>query len=241
VIQDGTNKYIPAESRFRRYFFLIAMRITGYLVLYCLILSFFSCNSHQSQKGDTLRNKSEKVNSTSEKVVLSQNTNAIGPFHWGINDDGYSRILADWTKQLTKNGFVSIADNKIKNNGIIPQYDKDGHLEKIRIEFQKFSIHPEKDYSEEEKLQLEQMSLSHSKKIKQLIDTFSGIYGNAIENRFEEISLDIYLLNGVRTIAQWQTKETHVSLCIKNKTFDAMTGCEMEMWVELKKQTNSNH
>jgi len=174
------------------------------------------------------------VNSKDEKEVLSQNTNAIGSFHWGINDDGYCKILADWTKQLTKNGFVSIADNKIKNNGIIPQYDKNGHLEKITLEFQKFNIHPEPDYTVEEKSQIEQDLLSHRKKIKQLIDTFSDIYGDPVETDFEENSDEIYLLNGVKTITQWQTKETHVSLSIQNKTFDAMTGCEMEMWIELK-------
>ena len=211
------------------------MRLTSYLILYCLTLLFFSCNSHQNQKNDSFKNSSGKVNTNDEKKVLSKNTNAIGPFHWGINDDGYCKILVDWTKQLTKDGFASIADNKIKNNGIIPQYDKDGHLEKITIKFQKFNIHPEKDYSEEEKSQLEQMSLSHSKKIKQLIDTFSDIYGDAIENNFEENSVQMYSLNGVKTIVQWQTKDTHVSLSIKNKTYDAMTGCEMEMWVELKK------
>lgn len=174
------------------------------------------------------------MNSKDEKEVLSRNINAIGPFHWGITDDGYCKVLADWTKQLTKNGFVSIADNKIKSNGIIPHYDKDGHLDKITIEFQKFGIHPEKDYTEEEKSQLEKISLSHSKKIKQLIDTFSDIYGNTIENSFEENS-ELYLLNGVKTITQWQTKETHVSLIVQNKTYEAMTGYEMEMWIELKK------
>jgi len=213
------------------------MRLTSYLILYCLTLLFFSCNSHQNQKNDSFKNSSGKVNTNDEKKVLSKNTNAIGPFHWGINDDGYCKILVDWTKQLTKDGFASIADNKIKNNGIIPQYDKDGHLEKITIKFQKFNIHPEKDYSEDEKLQLEQMSLSHSKKIKQLIDAFSDIYGDAVENNFEENSVQMYSLNGVKTITQWQTKDTHVSLIIQNKTFDAITGCEMEMWVELKKTT----
>ena len=235
MIQDGTNTYIPAESRFRRYYFLIAMRPSNSLLLCFLTFLFFSCNSHQHEKNSTYSNTSDKVTIKEEKEVLSQNTNAIGPFHWGINDDGYCKILTDWTKQLTKNGFVSIADNKIKNNGIIPQYDKEGHLDEITLEFQKFSIHPETDYSVEEKSQLEQMSLIHSKKIKQLIDTFSDIYGDAIENNFEENSVELYSLNGVKSIAQWQTKETHVSLCIENKTFDAMTGCEMEMWVEIKK------
>ena len=213
------------------------MRLTRYLIVCCFTLVFFSCNSNQHHKDDSFRNSSVKLNIKEEKEVLSQNTNGIGPIHWGINDDGYCKILADWTKQLTKNGFVSIADNKIKSNGLIPQYDKDGHLEKIKIEFQKFNIHPEKDYSEEEKSQLEQMSLSHSKKIKQLIDAFSDIYGDAVENNFEENSVQMYSLNGVKTITQWQTKDTHVSLIIQNKTFDAITGCEMEMWVELKKTT----
>jgi len=204
-----------------------------YLIICCLSLSFFSCNSHQ--KDDSYKNSSNNVNSREEKEVLSQNTNSIGPFHWGINDDGYSKFLADWTKQLTKNGFITIAGNKVKNNGITPQYDKDEHLEKITIEFQKFSIHPEQDYTEKEKSQIEQIVLNNSKKIKQLIDTFSDIYGDAIENSFEENSDEIYSLNGVKTITQWQTKETHVSLVIQNKTFTVMTGCEMEMWVELKK------
>jgi len=210
------------------------MRLTNYSILCCLTLFLFSCDSHQHQKDDSPKKSSGQVNSKDEKEVLSQNTNAIGSFHWGINDDGYCKILADWTKQLTKNGFVSIADNKIKNNGIIPQYDKNGHLEKITLEFQKFNIHPEPDYTVEEKSQIEQDLLSHRKKIKQLIDTFSDIYGDPVETDFEENSDEIYLLNGVKTITQWQTKETHVSLSIQNKTFDAMTGCEMEMWIELK-------
>ena len=213
------------------------MRLINYSILCCLTLFLFSCDSHQHQKNDSPKKSSGQVNSKDEKEVLSQNTNAIGSFHWGINDDGYCKILADWTKQLTKNGFVSIADNKIKNNGIIPQYDKNGHLEKITLEFQKFNIHPEPDYTVEEKSQIEQDLLSHRKKIKQLIDTFSDIYGDPVETDFEENSDEIYLLNGVKTITQWQTKETHVSLSIQNKTFDAMTGCEMEMWVELKKTT----
>jgi hypothetical protein len=207
--------------------------LTSYLFFCCLIFSFFSCNSHH--KDDSNKSFSGEVNSREEKEVLSQNTNAIGPFHWGINDDGYSKILTDWTKQLTKNGFVTIAGLKVKNNGIVPHYDKDEHLEKITIEFQKFSIHPEQDYTEEEKLQIEQIYLGQSKKIGQLIGTFSDIYGNTIENSFEDNSVEIYSLNGVKTIAQWQSKETHVSLNIQNKTFSGMTGCEMEMWIELKK------
>jgi len=214
--------------------FLNTMRyLTSYLIFCCLTLSFFSCNSHQ--KDDSNKSSSGEVNSKDEKEVLSQNTNAIGPFHWGITDDAYSRLLTGWTIDLTKNGFVTIAGNKVKNNGIISQYNKDGHLEKITIEFQKFSIHPEKDYSEEEKLQLEKMALNHSQKIKQLIDTFSDIYGDPTEISFEESSAEMYSINGVKTITQWQTKETHVSLNIQNKTFSGMTGWEMTMWIELKK------
>jgi len=211
------------------------MRITNYLILCCLTVLFFCCNSHQHQQDDSFNNSSGKVNNKDEKEVLSQNTNAIGPFHWGINDDGYNKILANWTKELTVGGFVTIAGTKAKNNGILPHYDKEGHLDKITIQFQKFSIHPEQDYTEEEKTQIEQLLLNQSKKIKQLIDTFSEIYGDATDNNFEDNSVEMYSINGVRTIAQWQTKETHVTLCIQNKTFDAMTGCEMEMWLELKK------
>ncbi|MDD4969510.1 MAG: hypothetical protein PHT07_08790 [Paludibacter sp.] len=211
------------------------MRLTNYLFLCCLTVLFFSCNSHQQQKGDSIKNSTAEVTGKVEKEVLSQNTNAIGPFHWGINDDGYNKILAGWTKQLTKSGFVSIADNKIKSNGIIPQYDKDGHLNKITIHFQKFNIHPETDYTEEEKMQIEQLLQDHNKKIKQLIDSFSEIYGDASDNNFNESSIEMYSISGVKTITQWQTKETLVALNIQNKTFDTMTGCEMEMWIELKK------
>jgi hypothetical protein len=206
-----------------------------YIIICSVAVLFFSCNSHQQKKDDSIKNSSSKEKSREEKGVLSQNTNAIGPFHWGINDDGYCKILTDWTKQLTQNGFVTIAGLKVKNNGIIPQYDKEGHLEKITIQFQQFSIHPEQDYNEEEKSRIEQITLNQSKKIKQLIDTFSSIYGAAIENSFVDNSVEIYLINGVKTITQWQTKETHVSLNIQNKTFKGMIGCEMGMWVELKK------
>lgn len=209
--------------------------LISYFTLFFFTLSFFSCNSHQHHKDDSFRNTSSNENEREEKVVLSQNTNVIGPFHWGINDDGYCKILTDWTKQLTKNGFVTIAGLKVKNNGIIPNYDKEEHLEKITIEFQKFSIYPEQDYTAEEKSKIEQIYLGQSKKIRQLIDTFSDIYGNTIDNSFVENSVEIYSFNGVKTIAQWKTKETHVSLNIQNKTFAGLIGCEMKMWVELEK------
>jgi hypothetical protein len=206
-----------------------------YFIICCLALSYFGCNSQQQKKDDSVNNSSSKENSRQEKEALSQNTNAIGPFHWGINDDAFCKFLKEWTTQLTKNGFVTIAGIKVKSNGILPHYDKDGHLEKITIAFQKFSIHPEQDYTEEEKSQIDQMLLNHSKKITQLIGALSDSYGDPIENNFEESSVGIYSFSGLKTITQWHTHETHVSLNIQNKTYPGMTGCEMEVWVELKK------
>jgi hypothetical protein len=205
------------------------------IVICCFSLLFFSCNSNQKRKNELPINATEKENGRAENNNSLQNTNVIGPFHWGINDDAFCKMLTDWTKQLTKNGFVTIAGMKVKSNGIIPHYDKEEHLDKITIEFQKFKIHPEQDYTEEEKSQIEQITLNQSKKIKQLIDSFSDIYGDPIDSHFEENTVEIYSFNGVKTVAQWKSKETHVSLNIQNKTFSGMTGCEMEMWVELEK------
>jgi len=233
------NEYMPAEFRLRRHVLFIKNTVMRYFIRCFIIcgftLSFFSCNSHQHKNEFFFNNSSKTENGGNEKDVLMKNTNAIGPFHWGINDDGFCKILAGWTKQLTKNGFVIIAGIKVKNNGIVPHYDKDGHLEKITIEFQKFGIHPEPDYTEEEKSQFKQMYLTHNQEIKRLINTFSDIYGDAIETGFEDNSDEIYALNGTKTLTDWQTKETHVSLNIQNKTVTGMTGCEMRMWLELKK------
>ncbi len=209
-----------------------------FFIIICLPALFISCDTHHKK----INNSSEIISThenvsvnTIDSVPLQKSSIAIGPIHWGITDDAFCKILPRWTQKLKQNGFIVIAGMKTGNNGILPEYDKDGHLTGIKIEFQKFSIHPEPDYTEAETDKIKELYLEHNQKISKLIEEFSKIYGNADENNFDEKSEKIYLYNGSQTLVKWNTDINLVSLNIENKTFDEMVGCEMNMWVKIQK------
>lgn len=209
--------------------------LSFFIVLHGFFFTFLSCSPNKGNNSSDVIIKNKDNTNKQDKPAQFQNKNVMGCFHWGINDDSFQKILFEWTKDLTINGFVTIEGFKVKNNGTIPNYDKDGHLEALKIEFLNFQVHPEFDYTDEEKEQIIRIYLEHNLKIKKMIDNFSNYYGNVVKNNFDEDSYELYLSSDKRTIAEWLNKGTLVKLIVQNTIIPGMTGCNMGMWVELNK------
>lgn len=209
--------------------------LSFFIVLHGFFFTFLSCSPNKGNNSSDVIIKNKDNTNKQDKPAQFQNKNVMGCFHWGINDDSFQKILFEWTKDLTIDGFVTIEGFKVKNNGTIPNYDKDGHLEALKIEFLNFQVHPEFDYTDEEKEQIIRIYLEHNLKIKKMIDNFSNYYGNVVKNNFDEDSYELYLSSDKRTIAEWLNKGTLVKLIVQNTIIPGMTGCNMGMWVELNK------
>jgi hypothetical protein len=158
---------------------------------------------------------------------------ALGAFHWGITDDGFGKIAQEWTKSLTINGSVVFGGLKVKTDGIIPTYDKDGHLVKIVISFQPFEIHPESDYAEEEKQELEKRCVVQNKRLISLAEQLSEMYGSPSEDHLAEDYLAIYSEQGTKTLVQWKSSDTQLVLISSNQLYPGKYGCKMQLILEV--------
>jgi hypothetical protein len=213
-----------------------------YYLLIITIFSFFlsSCTSQKKNGHETSDiNDHDSISTDSVLTKVSGNC-AIGPFHWNITSDAYSSITDHWIQQLSgKDNIPMFCGLRLRNDDAIrPAFDGDNHLIGLEIHFMKFSVTPEKDYTPEEKDEINKMYLDHNKKISHLIDELNFAYGDASTIHFEEDDTNLYSSNEEQCLAEWNTGATHASLKIKNENND-MTGCNLEMWLEINENKNN--
>ena len=79
------------------------------------------------------------------------------------------------------------------------------------------------------------MLLEHNKKITTLIRNLSDMYGEATANEFNEDDASMYSSDNEKALAEWNTGETHAILKMKNKATEGITGCDLQMWIEITK------
>lgn len=214
-------------------------RINLFSILIICLIAFYRCSSPNAKPENSQgQNRISTTNNDLEKAESSnsvfQKNAVLGSIHWNITDDGFQKLLSEWEGHLKENGFVKIAGITVLDGDVKPKFDKNGHLIEISIEFSKFSIHPESDYTDEEKQQLEKLYKEHNQKIGHLIDIVSERYGQPTSNLFDESSKSLYLSDLKSQIAKWTDAETWVTLNVENKTFPGETGCETKMWLDLK-------
>ena len=201
-------------------------------------LSIFlvSCNSQQRKADSQSDGNSTELSSDSNCITKVTGNCAIGPFHWDITKDAYSTISDTWIKQISGNGNVPFfCGLRLKDEALLPTFNGDGHLIALRIIFSDFTIHPESDYSKEEKAEIERMLLEHNKRISLLIRNLSDMYGDATANEFNEDDASMYSSDNEKALAEWNTGETHTILKMKNKATEGITGCDLQMWLEITK------
>ncbi len=199
-------------------------------------LSIFlvSCNSQQRKADSQSDGNSIELSSDSNCITKVTGNCAIGPFHWDISEDACSTISDTWIKQISDNGNVPFfCGLRLKDDTFLPAFNGDGHLIALRIIFSDFTIHPESDYSKEEKAEIERMLLEHNKRISTLIRNLSDMYGEATANKFNEDDVSMYSSNNEKALAEWNTDETHAILKMKNKATEGITGCYLQMWIEI--------
>ncbi len=201
-------------------------------------LSIFlvSCNSQQRKADSQSDGNCTELSSDSSSVTKVTGNCAIGPFHWDISEDACSTISDTWIKQISGNGNVPFfCGLRLKDEALLPTFNGDGHLIALRIIFSDFTIHPESDYSKEEKAEIERMLLEHNKRISTLIRNLSDMYGDATANEFNEDYASMYSSDNEKALAEWNTSETHTILKMKNKATEGITGCDLQMWLEITK------
>jgi len=199
-------------------------------------LSIFlvSCNSQQRKADSQSDGNCTELSSDSSSVTKVTGNCAIGPFHWDISEDACSTISDTWIKQISGNGNVPFfCGLRLKDEALLPTFNGDGHLIALRIIFSDFTIHPESDYSKEEKAEIERMLLEHNKRISTLIRNRSDMYGDATANEFNEDDASMYSSDNEKALAEWNTSETHTILKMKNKATEGITGCYLQMWIEI--------
>ena len=199
-------------------------------------LSIFlvSCNSQQRKADSQSDGNCTELSSDSSSVTKVTGNCAIGPFHWDISEDACSTISDTWIKQISGNGNVPFfCGLRLKDEALLPTFNGDGHLIALRIIFSDFTIHPESDYSKEEKAEIERMLLEHNKRISTLIRNISNMYGDATANEFNEDDASMYSSDNEKALAEWNTSETHTILKMKNKATEGITGCYLQMWIEI--------
>jgi ABC-type Zn uptake system ZnuABC Zn-binding protein ZnuA len=201
-------------------------------------LSIFlvSCNSQQRKADSQSDGNSTELSSDSNSITKVTGNCAIGPFHWDISEDACSTISDTWIKQISGSGNVPFfCGLRLKDEALLPTFNGDGHLIALRIIFSDFTIHPESDYSKEEKAEIERMLLEHNKRISLLIRNLSDMYGDATANEFNEDDASMYSSDNEKALAEWNTSETHTILKMKNKATEGITGCDLQMWLEITK------
>ena len=201
-------------------------------------LSIFlvSCNSQQRKADSQSDGNSIELSSDSNCITKVTGNDAIGPFHWDISKDACSTLSDTWIKQISGNGNVPFfCGLRLKDEALLPTFNGDGHLIALRIIFSDFTIHPESDYSKEEKAEIERMLLEHNKRISLLIRNLSDMYGDATANEFNEDDASMYSSDNEKALAEWNTGETHAILKMKNKATEGITGCYLQMWHEITK------
>ena len=201
-------------------------------------LSIFlvSCNPQQRKADSQSDGNSIERSSDSNSITKVTGNDAIGPFHWDISKDACSTLSDTWIKQISGNGNVPFfCGLRLKDEALLPTFNGDGHLIALRIIFSDFTIHPESDYSKEEKAEIERMLLEHNKRISLLIRNLSDMYGDATANEFNEDDTSMFSSDNEKALAEWNTGETHTILKIKNKATEGITGCDLQMWLEITK------
>jgi len=209
-------------------------RISIIIVTAALCTFLVSCNSQRRQADSQSDGNGAELSSDSNSITRIAGNCAIGPFHWDITKDAYSTISDTWIKQISGNGNVPyFCGLRLKDEALVPTFNGNGHLIALRIIFSDFTIHPESDYSKEEKAEIERMLLQHNKRISTLIRNLSDMYGEATANEFNEDDVSMYSSDNEKALAEWNTGETHAILKMKNQVTEGITGCDLQMWIEI--------
>lgn len=211
-------------------------QISFTLLTAVLSIYLVSCNSQQRKAGSQSDGNSIELSSDSNRFTKVTGNCAIGPFHWDIPQNAYSTNSDTWIKKLSGHDNVPFfCGLRLKDEALLPTFNGDGHLIALRIIFSDFTIHPESDYSKEEKEEIKRMLLEHNKKITTLIRNLSDMYGEATANEFNEDDASMYSSDNEKALAEWNTGETHAILKMKNKATEGITGCDLQMWIEITK------
>lgn len=214
----------------------IMKQIFNILIIVTIAVSFSYCTTQQKKRTDNAFSDNSTRNAANSFDIAKVSGNcAIGPFHWNITSDAYSSISDQWIKKLSgKNHIPMFSGLRLKNDDeLTPTFNSEGHLTALRINFYAFSVHPEKDYSSEEKVQIENMYHDNNKRISNLIRDLNAIYGESTANEYDENDISFYTSNEEKALAEWNTDETHASLKIKNTCIDDYTGCNLNIWIEI--------
>jgi hypothetical protein len=206
-------------------------QVYRFILFFLLYLSGCGRGEQEGKKIALLSNQ-QHINNTER---FGTHTDLFFPLRWGVNDNAFSKILNEWILQHTTNGVVTVCGLRLNQNGVNPEYDKEGQLIRVVMKFQQFSVHPESDYSNGEVERIEEMYLNHNRKIAKLLNCFEDSYGQPTHIDFNDKSLDYYLQSGIKTLAVWKTKETDVVIKFQTTTFSDLYGCKTGLWIEFSK------